>query len=79
MQEKIVVVSILTEQKDTTITFSYPGWPFFVAIIIFDENKRSGNDFTNIYFYVESFNMHNCSLMLIFISLTAVTQGMYII
>jgi hypothetical protein len=30
VQQKIVVVSILTEQKDTTITFSYPGWLFLL-------------------------------------------------
>ena len=33
VQQKIIVVSVLTEQKDATFTFSYPRLAFFVAII----------------------------------------------
>jgi hypothetical protein len=60
---------------------------FFVTIITLSVKSYSNcsydkiNGLGKIYkylFYVESFNIHNCSLMLIFISLTAVTPGIYI-
>ena len=47
VQEKIVVVSILTEQKDTTITFHIPVG-FFVAIITLSAKSYSNCSYDKI-------------------------------
>ena len=48
VQEKIVAVSILTEQKDTTITFFISRLAFFVAIITLSAKSYSNCSYDKI-------------------------------